>query len=874
MIDDSRLQTTVTFYEKFEFVWYNNNCTVVPYCVLLFCSAVAAFLLSSYIYDHSLIKDLCRRNKIQLTMIRSYRQDDPPTPMQRAEPLSTQLFPKDKTRQNGRHGDPPTPIKRADPQGSRATQKSSAQVLAELRLLEVLVRTGTAREPSTSALSPADELKKTNENKDILWNSFTGTHHGGGEQLSGREETSNQSLDQLEASPDQEHVRERKEQLSFQRTRRVQFAEKLSFERKQASETPKTSTLPILKNYLQRGKPQQVSDKENIGRDPTPKSSNESSKKQKKVNADDGAQHLITKDPPTNASDSLLFSPAVNNQKSKTPGEESREVSLETWNLGDAIKLRRAMEQAATQPLRAYSPPPDSWDLADVHPREALEETGWTKEPAPPVLGASFLEALIRREGMTLSDVREARHTSDSTSNKNLMQPAPPTPLPLYYFPQPNLEDIPQFEPFAIPQFDLSTMAASAVDATNDLTLSDRWKETVASPTNSSADESQTAYLINKYTKGPRVARNSGHIRTVTVAKPAGSYGPMSPSASGARSTRVPDARSPRSIRLIASGLSSRAGPRDDGKKSSIQRSYSKLDICIADQGTGTELILLPDIPKHIMIYGDDGISTNAVYDIEAGKKKMPIIAVSYDEKGIRNQNTEGTDDSDSGIYCDGRGSGWDRFDARSETSGQEHDDEVLIPSKELAVNTKRRLLFLIWVVTASLAAVLAYHFAPIWMSSSNPNDSVRTSDCANSISNNVPFSQRYVEIRDHLVTSSVGDTSQLDLARTPQRKALCWISDYDERQLPTQENNTVALLQRYTLGVLYYALVDENSDNPDSLKNTDYLSSDHECAWGVIVCSSLETVTALLLSDKLLTGPIPAEIGNLEYLGERKRRK
>ena len=106
-----------------------------------------------------------------------------------------------------------------------------------------------------------------------------------------------------------------------------------------------------------------------------------------------------------------------------------------------------------------------------------------------------------------------------------------------------------------------------------------------------------------------------------------------------------------------------------------------------------------------------------------------------------------------------------------------------------------------------------------------------------------------------------------LDIVGTPQRKALCWLADFDERQMPIDEVDAEAVLQRYTMAVLYFSLSNDILIDPVSLRSTDFLSAKHECDWDVTMCGKEDVVTALLLADKKIEGELPVEIANLKNL-------
>jgi hypothetical protein len=175
----------------------------------------------------------------------------------------------------------------------------------------------------------------------------------------------------------------------------------------------------------------------------------------------------------------------------------------------------------------------------------------------------------------------------------------------------------------------------------------------------------------------------------------------------------------------------------------------------------------------------------------------------------------------------------------------------------------------LVLLVAFCLTVGLSIYFKMAKDTGANKFQLVETSECVYRNTENLAFSERYTTIRKYLTIANAGDTAMIDDPGTPQRKSLCWISDFDERQLSLSKGNFQALVQRYTLGVIYYSLVNEETDDPGSLSNTDFLSSSNECDWGVIMCGVPNTVTALLLADKFLSGSLPAEVGNLMHLCE-----
>eukprot|EP00536_Pseudo-nitzschia_multiseries_P005671 jgi/Psemu1/254720/estExt_Genewise1Plus.C_1090018 len=109
-----------------------------------------------------------------------------------------------------------------------------------------------------------------------------------------------------------------------------------------------------------------------------------------------------------------------------------------------------------------------------------------------------------------------------------------------------------------------------------------------------------------------------------------------------------------------------------------------------------------------------------------------------------------------------------------------------------------------------------------------------------------------------------------MDEFDTPQRKALCWISEFDAYTIDVNEGNEEEIIQRYSLAVIYFSTVDsgeKSEENPGSLKHSDFLSAKHECDWDGIMCNQFHAVSILRLSNYFLSGSLPPEIGELKAL-------
>jgi hypothetical protein len=329
------------------------------------------------------------------------------------------------------------------------------------------------------------------------------------------------------------------------------------------------------------------------------------------------------------------------------------------------------------------------------------------------------------------------------------------------------------------------------------------------------------------------------------------------------------------------------------------QQGYSQLDDdggSEQEENFGTELVLLPSIPKQIEINSNEDASVSVFEKPKTRRNRfggmlkrqaklpvveltyepykvpfqeLPVVALSYDENADLKQSTDDTDDSDSGLYYNAKASKWD------ESKTGEHENDHLFSSHKTAAQKKRRLvIMLVLLVLSCLAVGLPSYFKMVKDTSSNPSEVFEESECVNGHSDETEFSERYSTIRKYLMATTSVEVLNIDDVASPQRKALCWLADFDKRQVGINKGNIPALAQRYILAVIYYSLVDEDSDDTTSLSKTDFLSSSHECDWSVTMCSIPEIVTALLLADKVLTGMLPAEVGNLEHLGESENSK
>jgi hypothetical protein len=342
--------------------------------------------------------------------------------------------------------------------------------------------------------------------------------------------------------------------------------------------------------------------------------------------------------------------------------------------------------------------------------------------------------------------------------------------------------------------------------------------------------------------------------------------------------------------------------------------------------GNALKRLRSPKIPFQNLNSGSDGISYD--YSYEPSPTKDNDTANIHDNESsntnsIVKQRTTDTMDSHSSDISrpvsnstlSKGGSGSTKWGGHLFANQQDNDSTVTDTWGLLAVaarNKRRKNIgktSMIWLLACTVITCLAAGL-PIYFIMTNNSDkttdptTTESTTLSSSSSDNVmkskafnecvdyddgrewSFSDRYSTIRQYLRVLSFSSTSDMDSPRSAQRKALCWISEFDGYKIDISQKNTDAIVQRYSLAVLYYSWIKEdspfendeeasNSFSSDSssthgLNTTDFLSSTHECDWDILMCDvSGTSVIGLLLSDKNLHGSLPVEIGNLVDLGE-----
>lgn len=122
-----------------------------------------------------------------------------------------------------------------------------------------------------------------------------------------------------------------------------------------------------------------------------------------------------------------------------------------------------------------------------------------------------------------------------------------------------------------------------------------------------------------------------------------------------------------------------------------------------------------------------------------------------------------------------------------------------------------------------------------------------------------------FAVLRDAL--AQVSGEAALDDPSSPQRQALQWLYTDDPAQVRVVTHGRLALVQRYVLVLLYFAL---NGETWSDTIARNYLNGQHECSWNGITCgisSRTNRVIRVNLQSANVTGSLPKELGKLAYL-------
>jgi hypothetical protein len=280
-------------------------------------------------------------------------------------------------------------------------------------------------------------------------------------------------------------------------------------------------------------------------------------------------------------------------------------------------------------------------------------------------------------------------------------------------------------------------------------------------------------------------------------------------------------------------------------------------------------------------LYGEDNSIGDSLSDrlpMESADPGLDLI--------IKQSTSDTTDDSSPHLNITNQQSSWDQlneqngYDDVSVGVGKpDNDGDRLMRKGQKTKRRRKNKAWIVWILICTIVICLAVGL-PVYFTMTR--DQTEQSESGTTVTPSAPkqqmsdcvghdaasvgsFSERYSAIRNHLLLKSVGNNPMIDVPDTPQRKALCWISEFDDYNVTVSTMYEKAVIQRYSLAVLYFSTQTESTvTTSSSLAGSDFLSLEHECKWDAVMCTEEGSVSALLLSDKQLTGSLPVEVGNL----------
>ena len=253
----------------------------------------------------------------------------------------------------------------------------------------------------------------------------------------------------------------------------------------------------------------------------------------------------------------------------------------------------------------------------------------------------------------------------------------------------------------------------------------------------------------------------------------------------------------------------------------------------------------------------------------------FPVAGISFEESpDLNKKSTIDTSETDSAEGINIRRNLSRNLDDES-TEGPENYFDNFPFSLKSSQHRRKGKWKLLWTILCLVIAALTIGLPVYFLvfvgtggkGSGETATALKFDACVETSPESTTYSSRFTNMRKIVMGTVEGEAWRVDEPSSPQRKALCWISDFDTQIDSISGTEIPAIVQRYSLAVLYYALVPDGETSEKSLSQSNYLSSTHECEWSVVMCSSPKTVTSLLLADKLLTGPLPAEMANLANL-------
>lgn len=204
--------------------------------------------------------------------------------------------------------------------------------------------------------------------------------------------------------------------------------------------------------------------------------------------------------------------------------------------------------------------------------------------------------------------------------------------------------------------------------------------------------------------------------------------------------------------------------------------------------------------------------------------------------------------------------------------------EEVVAPADPPSGNdgqsSNKRVLTRVITITSLLAVMLIIMVVPIVVTRQSHGDertyppSPLPAEAPSPPPTPAPTSEEFRSSILKIVVAPISHSDTFLDDASPQSKAFDWLV-----QDVVPLNNTMRILQRYVLAVLYFS----TGGGEDWLKEYNFLSSSHECDWtddlaiaGVKTCSKdFNVITSLDFANNGLVGYIPSELATLDNLGQ-----
>lgn len=149
----------------------------------------------------------------------------------------------------------------------------------------------------------------------------------------------------------------------------------------------------------------------------------------------------------------------------------------------------------------------------------------------------------------------------------------------------------------------------------------------------------------------------------------------------------------------------------------------------------------------------------------------------------------------------------------------------------------------------------------------SQSSNAIFVNPCVSHISTTEGMAERDVQLRPTVVTNFPSMAAAIDTPHSPERIALCWVSDLDTLKVGAKSDD---LMQRFLLALIYIDFVKQPPNGANGsfkLATRNWLTEVHECDWDFVDCDIDKNIKTLQLIKLGLVGTIPAALSRLSTL-------